>query len=151
MSTTTRFQAHCDGASLRMATALCRNAVASALWVLLAIVLMAFSPVTGLLIAAAAFPYTVIMTALSVAAAGGQRTGPGLGSWLVCVVAAWALTAPVANWYDQAMLRMDPGVTLPEPPEFFWGYWPWALPAVLAHAGVGIHVRRREARRAGLS
>lgn len=147
MSTMTHCQSRCDEVSARVAASLFRNALAFSLWVLMVLAVMAFSPITGILICAAAFPFALIMTGLSAVLAAAGRIATGT-AWLVCVVAAWGLTAPLLGWYENALDRMDPSVVLPGPVEFYWQTWPWAVPAAVIHAVVGICCYRRASRTA---
>ncbi|WP_417216981.1 hypothetical protein [Arthrobacter sp.] len=146
MSSLTVCRVRRDAATLRVATILFRLAVAFGLWVLLAVIVFAVNPWGGVFLFMAGFPYSIIMTALSVTLAAAGRTGAT--TWLVCVGTAWLLTAPLANWYEFALARLDPTTGGPVVAEFYWHYWPWAIPAALAHVAIGIYCSRRASRTA---
>lgn len=141
MSSLTVCEVRRDAVSLRVATVLFRHAVAWGIWVVLSLVALAFHPTAGILLLAASFPFAFIAAALSAAAAAVGRIGAT--AWLACVAASWLLTAPLTNGYENALDRFDPTVAAPAPAEFYWQYWPWALPATLIHAAVGVYFSRR--------
>lgn len=146
MSSLTVCEVRRDAVSLRVATALFRHAVAWGIWVALSLVALAFHPTTGILLFAASIPFAFIATALSATVAAVGRIGTT--AWLACVAVSWLLTAPLTNGYENALDRFDPTVAAPAPAEFYWQYWPWALPTALIHAAVGVYFSRRASRTA---
>jgi len=146
MSSLTVCEVRRDAVSLRVATVVFRHAVAWGLWVVLALVALAFHPTAGILLLAASFPFAVIATVLSAAVAAVGRIGAT--AWLACVAASWLLTAPLTQGYENALDRFDPTIAGSAPAEFSWQYWPWALPAALIHAAVGVYFSRRASRTA---